>query len=85
MRTAVVEETDDFGISVAGEEACVVLEAERDAGREGEVRELAAKSPDDGSGGAVDFVDCGGVPAGDEVVVIGVAVDGVYMEIVKGI
>ena len=85
LRTAIVEEADDFGVSDAGEEPCVVLEAERNARKEGEVGELAAESPDDGSGGAVDFVDGGGMPARDQVVVFGVTIDGVDVEIVKGI
>ena len=81
----VIEERDDFFVAVAGEEACMVLEAECDVGTKLKVGLQAAQAPDDLAGGAVDLVNGTGVASGDQVVTVGISVNGVDVEVVPRI
>jgi hypothetical protein len=81
----VVVEGDDLLATLGGNIPCVMLEGEFDLGTKSEVRVLAAQTPDYRARGAVDLVDCVGVPGGDQVGVMGVFVDAIYVEVIPGV
>lgn len=78
----VVKQRDDLFISSPFNKPGVVLETELDVGAKVEVGPETAQTPDDLAGGAIDLVDCTGVAGRDQIVAVGVFVDGVDMEVV---
>lgn len=83
--SGVVVEGDHFAVAVLRDVAGMVLEAEVHIGTESEIGLLAPESPDDFAGCPVDFVDRAGVARGNEVVTLGVFVDGVDVEVIPGV
>lgn len=58
---AVIIQADDLYVTLLGEPAGVVLEAELGVVRDGKVGTLSMKAPDDGAVSAVDFVNSASV------------------------
>lgn len=81
----VVIERDNFFITVPRDKARVMLEAELDVGPKIEVGLDTTQAPDNLAGGAVDLVDCAGIASRDEIVTLGIFVDGVDVEVIPRI
>lgn len=81
----VIIERDHFAILLLGHESCMVLETELDIGSKIKVEFDSSQAPDNISGSAIDLVHSTGISSGDQIIPLGVLVDGIDMEIIPGV